>query len=444
MNCHPGEHGTLEGGPMLVDRPADAPSLMPWPSTTIESNGPVANRIDIVFVGDGFQAAQMPSWVSVVAQRWATMASREPIVSYRRYFNAHRVDVESVDSGVDNDPSQGISRNTALDMNFWCGGTERLLCVNTSKAASAAANAPQWEQIVAVANSSKYGGAGYAASEISTFSGFNSSSLEVALHEFGHSFGNLADEYDYGGGTSTYTGPEPSSVNLTILTEAQMQAAAGKWVAWLGISLPSVGVHGCFEGGGYYQFGMRRPTSNSLMRSLGVPYNGPGLEQMIVVLHQQTRMMDSSAPAAGTSLVRGTPVSASLVQPSLHSLSVQWRLNGVAIPGATGATLDTRDLPVGASGAQLTLVITDPTSKVRNEALRAQHLVEQYAWTLTRDSCLGDLDGDGAVGGADVGVLLGRWGVAGLAAGRADINADGTVNGSDLGILIGSWGACAG
>ena len=444
MNCHPGEHGTLEGGPELVDRPAEAPSLMPWPSATIESNGPVSNRIDIVFVGDGFQAAQMPSWITVVDQRWSTIASREPIVSYRRYFNAHRVDVESVDSGVDNDPTQGISRITALDMNFWCGGTERLLCVNTSKAVSAAANAPQWEQIVAVANSSKYGGAGYPTAEISTFSGFNASSLEVALHEFGHSFGNLADEYDYGSSTPTYTGGEPSSVNLTVLTEAQMQAAAAKWVAWLGISLPSVGVHGSFEGGGYYQFGMRRPTSNSLMRSLGVPYNGPGLEQMILTLHQQTKMMDSAVPAAGTSVVRGTAVSASLVQPSLHSLSVRWMLNGVDIPGAASAVLDTRDLPVGAAGGQLTLVVTDPTSKVRNEALRAQHLVEQYAWTLVRDACPADLDGDGRVSGIDLGTLLGRWGASGLAAGRADIDANGTVNGSDLGALIGSWGGCGG
>jgi hypothetical protein len=442
MNCHPGEHGTLEGGPLLMDRPEDAPAFMPWPSTTVESNGPVSNRVDIVFVGDGFQAAQLPSWASVVAERWATMASREPIVSYRRYFNAHRVDVESVDGGVDNDPTQGIARNTALDMAFWCGGTERLLCVSTSKAAAAAANAPQWDQIVAVANSSKYGGAGYPASEISTFSAFNAQSLQVALHELGHSFGDLADEYDYGASSSTYTGPEPSSVNLTTLTEAQMQAAASKWVAWLGISLPTVGVHGSFEGGGYYAFGMRRPTVNSLMRTLNQPFNGPGLEQMIVVLHRQTKMIDSAVPAAGSAVTRGATVSAATVEPSLHSLTKQWFLGDVPIPGQSGASIATRDLPVGASGRQLRLRIVDETSKVRNAALRAQWLTEEYAWTLVRDACPGDLDGDGRVSGVDLGALLGSWGSAGLGAGRADIDGDGTVAGSDLGILVGGWGAC--
>lgn len=442
MNCHPGESGTLEGGPLLADRPEDAPALMPWPSAAVESNGPVSNRVDIVFVGDGFQAAQMQWWASVVAERWATMASREPIVSYRRYFNAHRVDVESFDAGVDNDPSQGIARSTALDMGFWCGGTERLLCVNTSKAAAAAANAPQWDQIVAVANSSKYGGAGYPANEISTFSGFNVQSLEVALHEFGHSFGDLADEYDYGAGSSTYTGPEPSSINLTTLTEAQMQAAASKWVAWLGISLPTVGVHGSFEGGGYYPLGMRRPTLNSLMRTLNQPFNGPGLEQMIVVLHRQTKMLDSAVPAAGSAVTRGATVSAATVEPSLHSLTKQWFLGDLPIPGQSGASIATRDLPVGASGRQLRLRLVDETSKVRNAALRAQWLTEEYAWTLVRDACPADIDGDGRVSGIDLGALLGRWGLVGVGAGRADIDGDGTVAGSDLGILVSAWGAC--
>ena len=53
--------------------------------------------------------------------------------------------------------------------------------------------------------------------------------------------------------------------------------------------------------------------------------------------------------------------------------------------------------------------------------------------------CVADLDGDGQVGGADLGVLLGGWGGKG---GSADLNGDGIVNGADLGILLSSWGAC--
>lgn len=54
-------------------------------------------------------------------------------------------------------------------------------------------------------------------------------------------------------------------------------------------------------------------------------------------------------------------------------------------------------------------------------------------------SCTGDVDGDGAVAGADLGILLGEWGTDG----SADLDADGIVDGADLGILLGVWGACA-
>ena len=53
-------------------------------------------------------------------------------------------------------------------------------------------------------------------------------------------------------------------------------------------------------------------------------------------------------------------------------------------------------------------------------------------------ACPADLDGDGSVGGADLGLLLGAWG----ASGPGDLDGSGTVNGSDLGLLLGAWGAC--
>ena len=60
----------------------------------------------------------------------------------------------------------------------------------------------------------------------------------------------------------------------------------------------------------------------------------------------------------------------------------------------------------------------------------------------TGPSCgLGDLNCDGAVSGADLGLLLGAWGTAGTDAGTgADLDGDGNVSGSDLGLLLGAWG----
>jgi hypothetical protein len=54
-------------------------------------------------------------------------------------------------------------------------------------------------------------------------------------------------------------------------------------------------------------------------------------------------------------------------------------------------------------------------------------------------TCTGDFDGDRAVNGLDLGVLLAAWGSAQPA---PDLNSDGTVNGQDLGVLLAAWGAC--
>ncbi len=56
--------------------------------------------------------------------------------------------------------------------------------------------------------------------------------------------------------------------------------------------------------------------------------------------------------------------------------------------------------------------------------------------------CVGDLNGDNVVNGADLGLMLGAWGVCGKGPCIADLNGDGHVNGADLGLLLGGWGVC--
>jgi hypothetical protein len=58
------------------------------------------------------------------------------------------------------------------------------------------------------------------------------------------------------------------------------------------------------------------------------------------------------------------------------------------------------------------------------------------------NACPGDLDGDGSVGGADLGLLLGAWGACPGTPCLGDLNLDGEVNGADLGLLLGQWGPC--
>lgn len=243
----------------------------------LQQTGPSDKRFDLVFVGDGYTAGQLPLLRSHAESKWAEVASVEPFKKHKNYFNVWLVNVISTDSGVDNDPNQGISRNTALDMGFWCSGIERLLCVNQSKALAYAANAPAVDQVMALGNSTMYGGAGYTTGGLATASGGNALSGQVAIHEFGHSIGKLADEYFSPG---SYSGPEPNWPNASIYPSAQMAQLQTKWHSYLGRSTPDGGVIGAFEGANQCATGIYRPSENSLMRTLGKPFNLVGLDIM--------------------------------------------------------------------------------------------------------------------------------------------------------------------
>lgn len=382
--CHPGARGTLEGRMLEVEAPEPLPPLdSAWGTETIRWFGPSENRIDMVFVGDGYQADDLTVYRNQVQLAWQFLEAKEPYATYRRYFNVHRVDVISVDQGVDNDPKQGIARTTALDMAYWADGeTERLLGIDTAKAQQAAGSAPDWDQILAVANSSKYGGAGYAGADVGTFAGANSASFAVAEHELGHSFGDLADEYDYDADPPNYSGPELTPRNVSIRDRATMIADNAKWVDWLGVTLPVVGMHDCFEGAYYHETGVYRPTNDSLMRNLNQPYNGPSIEQMIVKIHLATKMADGFTHVAGSTVRAGGTVGATLVEPIGYALQKQWKLGGVVIPGANGASLETGALTIPPGGASLTLEVTDPNPLVRNNFFKVLVMREVYTWTL--------------------------------------------------------------
>ncbi|MBN2474574.1 MAG: hypothetical protein JXB62_08195 [Pirellulales bacterium] len=399
------EDGVLQGGRLEVDSTdpcfavvesavVDSMETAPkWNVTTIIDNGPTGNRIDLVLVGDGYMAGELGTYQTHVNNVLPRFFGESPLDAYATLFNVHRVDVTSNESGVDNDPTEGIERDTALDMRFWCGGTERLLCVNVSKALAAAREAPDVDQVLALANSTKYGGAGYGSSDLATLSGGNSAAVELALHEFGHSFGDLADEYTYGGDT-VYTGSEPSRPNVSIYDATAMAARQTKWHLWL--DEPNVDT---FEGAMYCQSGIYRPTNNSKMRSLGRPFEQVNAEQLVLKIYDTVRPIDDATPP-GT-YDQTTVFFVDPVDPTTHSLDVQWYVDGSPIPGAGATTLDASTLDLLPGTHTLMAEVVDPTSLVRDEALRALRMTEQRTWTLNRTAgriqgtLWNDLDGNG-------------------------------------------------
>lgn len=240
-------------------------------ATTIIESGPAKTKMDYVFVGDGYTAAEMGKW-AIDAKKVIDGFMADPLFAANRAnMNVRRVDIASNQSGVD-EPDRGIYRDTAMDGAFYCYSIERLLCVNTTKVLNVVGSvlAPdQRDVIVVISNSTRYGGSGGSVATLS----MHASSVEVALHEIGHTAFALADEYDYG---TCSLASEPTEGDVSLNWNRNVKwgnlIAASTPVPTPAGSFPN-GTVGTFKGAQYCTSGKYRPTENSRMRTLGYPWH---------------------------------------------------------------------------------------------------------------------------------------------------------------------------
>lgn len=353
-------------------------------SSTSRAMGNSANRVDIVFVGDGYTAAELPAFHASVDEIVVRLFEHEPFGRYEDVIAIHRVDVVSNESGVDNDPVEGIDRDTELDMGYWCGGTQRALCVNIGKAYNYAQNAPDVDQVVALANSRKYGGAAYPSSNLSTSAGDYVLTPDIVMHELGHALGKLADEYSTGGPTD-WPGGEPSAQNVSTLDADSMRGQGAKWATWLGSSTSGFqGTIGTYEGANYSQNGIYRPSSDSLMRSLLRPFNLVGAEQVIKQIYLEVSPIESASDPdedyTSDDVLVVTPITLGGA-----ALPVRWEVDGVPVAGQTSGTLDLATLGLGPCAFTVTATVVDDTPWVRDLAFRADRMTETIVYTVNRE-----------------------------------------------------------
>ncbi|RSD14926.1 M64 family metallopeptidase [Amycolatopsis eburnea] len=343
--------------------------------TEVQVTGPVAQRFNLVVLGDGYTAAEQPKFFADVQRHVSTLWSLEPFKSYRSYFNVFAVSIASPESGVDCDPSlDAPKKNTPLDMGFWGGcnaqSVQRLLAVDDAAAQRYADLVPGTtaanRQILALGNSSTYGGAG---GSYATASGGSALSALISPHELGHSLGGLDDEYDYyaravpGG---AYEGGEPDSIHHTLLTEKQLRDQHAKWWRWLGEPSESGGPIGRFEGGLYTQTGVWRPSEHSMMKTLGYAFDQVGRERMTQRISAKVPLVSGGTPAGTIGADR--VVWLRTMHPVSHRLDVRWTLDGRPLRGSDA--LDLRQAHVKPGKHTLTATVTDPTPFVRDPAVR--------------------------------------------------------------------------
>ncbi|MFE4518531.1 M64 family metallopeptidase [Kitasatospora sp. NPDC056783] len=389
-----------DGGISRAQAPAASPYVAARPQgvapvrgdgevTALVHNGDPAAKLDVVVIGDGYTAQEQQKFRSDAAAKWSELTAVEPYATYRGLFNVWAVSAVSPESGVTGDPDQATVRHTALGSYFWCDGVERLLCVDEKAVEAYAAKAPQADLVLVVANSTKYGGAGYnditsplGYEGIATVAGGNARSGQIAVHETGHSLGKLADEYAYPD-QGAYQGDEPPEANLSTLTADRMRRQGAKWSRWLGQASPDGGTVGSYLGGGYYPAGLYRPTENSIMRSLGREFNLPGREAMIAGFYRHATPL-TSPTANGSRLTAADRLSVGLPVPGTR---LRWYLDGRELPRLADRTaLDLADLKLTGPRSRphvLTAVATDPTPAVADPALRAK-LTARLSWLVTR------------------------------------------------------------
>jgi len=189
--------------------------------------------VDIAILGDGYTAAERDKFASDVQHFADLMLGYEPYAGMRDQFNIRGVLKPSLESGCD-EPSRGVYVDNALGGTFDSLGSPRyLLTEENRRIRDVAAHAP-YDVLYIMVNSERYGGGGIY-NLFCTFTSDNQWSDYVFLHEFGHSFAGLADEY-YSSSTAYNdfypAGQEPNERNITIHPQHP------KWEAMLSDGVP--------------------------------------------------------------------------------------------------------------------------------------------------------------------------------------------------------------
>lgn len=180
------------------------------------SGGEPAVCVDVAVIGEGYAAAEKEKFESDLKKFSDLLLGSQPYKSFKDNFNIYGIYKPSEESGTDI-PGAGIFKNTILNTTFYSLGSERYLLTEDNKSLRDLAALVPYDAIFIMVNHQRYGGGGIY-NFYCTFTTDNQFSGYVFLHEFGHSFSGLADEYytsDVAYNEFYPEGVEPVEPNIT-------------------------------------------------------------------------------------------------------------------------------------------------------------------------------------------------------------------------------------
>ncbi|MFM2082755.1 MAG: hypothetical protein RL380_1446 [Verrucomicrobiota bacterium] len=384
--------------------------------TTLRTNGPADNRINLIFFAEGYRTNQLAQFTNDAALAASNLLATAPYSDYSNYFNAYAISVPSTNSGANHSASgntnltyfsatfNSVSNSITIppndrsaSYNLGKGKIANLLtnfALYTNQLSLATDLLPKIfttnRLLIVLVNDAQSGGSGTPTSVSDTLAFCVASPVnaQTVVHETGHAFASLADEY-----TNAYPGFVPveranATTNL-ILANIPWKNWIDSGVADFGFPTPTTNVSlysavGVWQGAQYNVTGWYRPKLDCIMNQLGtVGFCEICSEAIIKSCYQGLRPFENIFPATNNPTLTTTQAltfSLTKLQPPTHNLLVQWFTNGVAAPNQTNTSFTFLPSKFTNGNHTVRAAVRDTTALVLNDP--AKNLSNSVVWNV--------------------------------------------------------------
>jgi len=383
---------------LFVARPSGAAIF-----STIVTNGPTTNRVNLVFFSEGYTNGQLAAFLNDATNAADYFLSVEPYAEYANYFNVFAIFTNSAHTGSTHLNTQSYVAGYTYFNSTYLSPDDRLITIPPNTVdpnpnhGQGKINALLWTSYLSifpntnnnlpallvndgVSGGSDGGSSDYGKTAISSIGNVS----YILVHESGHTLGDLGDEY-----TAAYPGYSTDDVEPN--TTTNMIFSNIKWNAWIPTNTPiptpdvdgySVAV-GLFLGAHYHTNGWYRPSYNCCMQSFYSGFCPVCQEALVLAIYGKARPMDARSPATNSLTVTNSQLltfSVNLLQPATHALNVQWRTNNAVVADATNAIFTIWPAQLGNGTNKVEADVWDATSMVRTDSKGL--LTQTNVWTL--------------------------------------------------------------
>lgn len=333
------------------------------------------DKVNLVILGDGYRQEDKLLFFKHIDLIVEEMEKDAGIGPYMSAWSVHGIFTPSVDAGIDGSKDDD-SKETFFDSYFGCFDIERLICTNSDRASALVdSQYDNYDVVAMIVNDDRRGGAG------GSLAIFSYKNVHTALHELGHTFAGLADEYVDESISDLYAQRYVEGNFPNVSQNADPKDVP--WQHWIDDeqNYPTSyedGV-GIFTGSYYHASGFYRPTRSSVMRNSASPFGPINTEAWVRNIYKKSPPLQNFYPSQ-------TTVTASVSESITFSIdisfdltlqNVRWFVNGREQTELSNELFVELELSVGRHAVS---VITDDVASVRDWV--GQNVYQSTNWEV--------------------------------------------------------------